>query len=147
MSEVIKGSGFAAANLDDMGEGFGFRKIRKALDVKELGVNAIVIPPSYETGRHFHDEQEELYLVHRGRIEIGVGEGDDSFVLEEGGVARIDAPTWRKIKNLSDSEEAVYVVVGAKGGYVGRDGRLPEGENRFGSAGAPPGSDSQDATG
>jgi hypothetical protein len=24
----------------------------------------------------------------------------------------------------------VYVIVGAKGGYVGRDGRLPEGEQR-----------------
>ena len=34
--------------------------------------------------------------------------------------------------------DAVYVVVGAKDGYVGRDGRLAEGEtSRFGPAGRP----------
>jgi hypothetical protein len=34
--------------------------------------------------------------------------------------------------------DAVYVVVGGKNGYVGRDGRLPEDErSRFGSAGSP----------
>ena len=48
--------------------------------------------------------------------------------MEPGGLARVDAATVRRIRNLSDSEEAVYVVVGGKGGYVGRDGRLPEGE-------------------
>jgi hypothetical protein len=36
-------------------------------------------------------------------------------------------------------DDAVYVIAGGKGGYVGRDGRLPPGEtSRFGS-GAPPG--------
>ena len=43
----------------------------------------------------------------------------------------------RKIRNLSDSEDAVYVVVGGKDGYVGRDGKLPEGETRFGAEGPP----------
>ena len=33
----------------------------------------------------------------------------------------------RKIRNVAD-EDAVYVIVGGKDGYVGRDGRLPEGE-------------------
>jgi len=32
-------------------------------------------------------------------------------------------------RNLSESEQAVYVVVGGKDGYVGRDGKMPEGEN------------------
>ena len=41
----------------------------------------------------------------------------------------MDAATHRKIRNAG-AEDAVYVVVGAKGGYVGRDGRLPEGEER-----------------
>ena len=31
-----------------------------------FGVNAIEIPPGFQTGRHFHEEQEELYFVHRG---------------------------------------------------------------------------------
>ena len=41
-----------------------------------FGVNAIEIPPGYETGAHYHDEQEELYFVHRGRIEMTFGDGE-----------------------------------------------------------------------
>jgi quercetin dioxygenase-like cupin family protein len=121
------GSGYAIAHLSEIGEGPGFRKIRKALGVTAFGVNAIVLPPSYETGRHYHDEQEELYFLHRGRISIEFGDGT-SHELEPGGLARVDPHTVRRIRNLSDSEDAVYVIVGGKGGYVGRDGRLPEGE-------------------
>lgn len=124
------GEGYAVANLKDLGEGPGFRKIRKELGVTAFGVNAIVLPPGYETGSHYHDEQEELYFVHRGRIEIGFGDGSTE-VLEEGSIARVNPATHRKIRNLSDSEEATYVIVGGKDGYVGRDGKLPEGETRF----------------
>jgi quercetin dioxygenase-like cupin family protein len=124
---VTTGEGYAVANLDDLGQGPGFRKIRTALGVTAFGVNAIVLPPSYETGRHYHEEQEELYFVHSGRIAIELGDGS-SHELGPGGLAWVDAPTVRKIRNLSDSEEAVYVIVGGKDGYVGRDGRLPEGE-------------------
>lgn len=121
------GDGYAVANLDDLGEGPGFRKVRKALGVTAFGVNAIVLPPSYETGRHYHEEQEELYFVHRGRIAMEFGDGS-THELGAGGLAWVDAPTVRKVRNLSDSEEAVYVIVGGKDGYVGRDGRQPEGE-------------------
>lgn len=126
-SVATKGEGYALANLSDLGEGPGFRKIRKSLGVTAFGANAIVLPPSYETGRHYHDEQEELYFLHSGRIEMEFGDGS-THELEPGGLAWVDAPTVRKIRNLSDSEEAVYVVVGGKDGYVGRDGRQPEGE-------------------
>jgi quercetin dioxygenase-like cupin family protein len=133
---TLQGTGYAVGSLDGLGEGYGFRKIRRALGVTAFGVNAIVIPPGYETGRHFHDEQEELYLVHAGRLEMEFGDGS-RHVLEPGGIARVDAPTIRKVRNVGD-EDAVYVVVGAKHGYVGRDGRLPEGEtSRFGP-GVPP---------
>ncbi|HEX6754271.1 MAG TPA: cupin domain-containing protein [Solirubrobacterales bacterium] len=124
---ATKGDGYAVANLSDLGEGPGFRKIRKELGVTAFGVNAIVLPPSYETGSHYHDEQEELYFLHSGRIEMEFGDGS-THRLEPGGLAWVDAATVRKVKNLSDSEDAVYVVVGGKGGYVGRDGRQPEGE-------------------
>jgi len=134
---AVKGDGYAVANLDDIGEGYGFRKIRKELGVTAFGANAIVLPPSYETGRHLHEEQEELYFLHSGRIEIEFGDGS-SHELEPGGLAWVDAPTVRKIRNLSDSEDAVYVIVGGKDGYVGRDGKLPPGEeSRFGSDGPP----------
>lgn len=122
-----EGEGYAVANLSDLGEGPGFRKIRSELGVTAFGVNAIVLPPSYQTGSHYHDEQEEVYFLHRGRVEIEFGDGSTE-VLEEGGIARVDPPTQRRLRNLSDSEEAVYFVVGGKDGYVGRDGNLSPGE-------------------
>jgi len=127
MSDTIsKGDGYAVANLADLGDGPGFRKIRKELGVTAFGVNAIVLPPTYETGSHFHDEQEELYFLHQGEVEFTFGDGSTQK-LTPGGLAWVDAATHRKVKNLSDSEEAVYVVVGGKDGYVGRDGNLSPG--------------------
>lgn len=124
---VSNGDGYAAANLDDLGDGPGFRKIRKELGVTAFGVNAIVLPPSYSTGSHYHDEQEELYFLHSGRVEFEFGDGSTEQ-LGPGGIVRVDAATPRKVRNLSDSEDAVYVVIGGKDGYVGRDGKLAEGE-------------------
>jgi mannose-6-phosphate isomerase-like protein (cupin superfamily) len=124
---VRKGDGWSVAHLDDLGAGPGFRKIRTPLGVTAFGVNAIVLPPAYATGSHFHEEQEELYFVHRGRVAFEFGDGGVEE-LEAGGVAWVDAPTHRRVRNLSDSEEAVYMVVGGKGGYVGRDGKLAPGE-------------------
>ena len=130
--QVVEGDGYAVANIEALGEGPGFRKIRRELGVTAFGINAIVLPAGYETGRHYHEEQEETYFVHRGTIEMTFGDGE-SHVLGPGGVARVDASTVRKVKNVGD-EDALYVVVGGKDGYVGRDGRLPEDEtSRFGS--------------
>jgi len=134
MGEIVNGPGYAVGNLELLGEGYGFRKIRRGLDVKELGVNAIVMPPGFESNGHYHDEQEELYFVHRGRIAMTFGDGT-THELGAGGLARVDAPTVRSIKNVGESD-AVYVIVGAKGGYVGRDGRTAEG---FSAEDAPPG--------
>jgi quercetin dioxygenase-like cupin family protein len=125
---VSAGEGWASASLDDLGSGPGFRKVRKALGVTAFGVNAIVLPPGMETGFHFHDEQEELYFVHRGSIEIEFGDGA-AMTLGEGGLARVDAATHRKIRN-GGSVDAVYLIAGGRDGYVGRDGRVPEGEEQ-----------------
>jgi uncharacterized cupin superfamily protein len=126
MAHVTTGPGYAVANLDDLGEGPGFRKVRRELGVQAFGVNAIVLPPGIETGRHFHDRQEELYFVHAGRVEMEFGDGS-RHELRPGGMARVDPATVRLVRNRGD-EDAVYVVVGAKDGYVGRDGRVPDGE-------------------
>jgi mannose-6-phosphate isomerase-like protein (cupin superfamily) len=124
--EPIEGDGYAVASLDGLGQGYGFRKIRKALGVSEFGINAIVLPPGYETGRHYHERQQELYFLHSGVIEIEFGDAS-RHRLGPGGVARVDPGTIRRIRNVGE-EPAVYVAVGAAGGYVGRDGVLPEGE-------------------
>ena len=127
--QVEKGDGYSVANLDALGDGPGFRKIRRELDVAEMGVNAIVLPAGIETGFHFHEEQEELYFVHRGTIEMEFGDGS-KHKLGPGGLARVAATTHRRMRNVGE-EDAVLVITGAKGGYVGRDGRQPEGEERL----------------
>jgi mannose-6-phosphate isomerase-like protein (cupin superfamily) len=128
MSGVVDGAGWACAGLDDLGEGPGFRKIRSALGVDAFGVNAIVLPPGLETGTHFHERQQELYFVHAGELEFRFGDGSTTRV-GPGGLVRVDAATHRSIRNVGDGD-AVYVIVGGAGGYVGRDGRLPPGQER-----------------
>jgi len=132
---VSIGDGYAVGTLDDLGAGPGFRKVRKGLGVTAFGVNAIVMPAGYESGLHYHDQQEELYFVHQGTLEIEFGDGS-THRLEEGAFARVDAATPRKLRNLGDGD-AIYLCAGGKDGYVGRDGRLPEGETRV--HGGPPG--------
>ena len=129
MSEVTRGDGWSVApDLDSIGEGYGFRKLRRELDVTEFGVNVITLPPGYNTGGHYHERQQELYFVHRGAIEMTFGDGAKAE-LREGGAARVDAATIRSVRNLSETDDAQYLVVGGESGYVGRDGRDVEGED------------------
>jgi quercetin dioxygenase-like cupin family protein len=127
------GEGYAVGSLEDLGEGPGFRKVRKGLGVTAFGVNAIVMPAGIQSGFHSHETQEELYFVHRGTIEMEFGDRSVQR-LEEGSFARVDAPTLRRIRNVGD-DDAVYLCVGGKDGYVGRDGRTPDGEQRVGPIG------------
>ena len=134
--EVVQGDGYAVANVDALGDGPGFRKVRRELGVTAFGVNAIELPQGYATGRHYHDKQEELYFVHRGHVRITLDD-ETEHLLGPGGLARVDAATVRQIENVGDGP-ALYLVAGGKDGYVGRDGQLPEGEtSRFGPAGRP----------
>jgi mannose-6-phosphate isomerase-like protein (cupin superfamily) len=130
MTEITKGDGYAIGHIDDMGDHYGFRKVRRALDVTAFGVNALVLPPNYDAGRHFHDEQQELYFVHSGTVEMRFEDGS-THRMEPGTAARVDAATVRGVANVGD-EDAVILVAGGKDGYVGRDGRMPEGEQRGG---------------
>jgi hypothetical protein len=75
MNDVITGEGWAVTHLDQLGDGPGFRKIRPALGITAFGMNAIVLPPGAETGRHFHKRQQEVYFLHSGRIEMQFGDG------------------------------------------------------------------------
>jgi quercetin dioxygenase-like cupin family protein len=134
VNESSSESGYAVSNLSQMGDGPGFRKVRQELGVTAFGVNAIVLPPGYSTGEHFHDEQEELYFVHQGTIEFRFGDGS-THLVHAGGVVRVDAATHRGMRNAGE-DEAIVVATGGKGGYVGRDGQAV-GDN---PRGGPPGS-------
>jgi mannose-6-phosphate isomerase-like protein (cupin superfamily) len=127
----------AFGSLDELGEGYGFRKIRGALGVTSFGVNAIVMPPGGEGIHHFHDTQDELYFVHEGKARFEV----DGEVRElgPGGLCHVESTTPRKFSNAGD-ETLVVLIVGGKGGYVERDGQLVnlddlEKRMRFGKTG------------
>ena len=109
------------SSLDELGDGYGFRKIRAPLGVTAFGVNALVYPAGYDGFFHYHDTQDELYFVHRGRVRVEV-EGE-TRELGEGALFHCESTTPRKISNPFD-EEAVLLVVGGKEGYVERDGHL-----------------------
>ena len=118
--DPINGDGWTVAELDDLGEGPGFRKVRSALGVTAFGVNAVVLPPAYTSRAHYHERQQELYLVLEGEIEFDL---DGSKVtVRPGGLARVDPHVMRSLRNTSDSAEARYFCVGGADGYVGRDG-------------------------
>jgi mannose-6-phosphate isomerase-like protein (cupin superfamily) len=114
--------GHAFGSIDELGEGYGFRKVRRALGVTAFGVNAVVYPPGYEGFHHFHDRQDELYFVHSGEARVEV-EGEVR-ILGPGGLLHVDSTTPRKVSNASETDDLVLLVVGGKDGYVERDGHM-----------------------
>src|SRR4029079_12740052 len=59
--------GYSISSLDELGDGYGFRKIRSALGVTAFGANALVMEPGYDGFLHYHDTQDELYFVHQAQ--------------------------------------------------------------------------------
>ena len=116
---------YSIGTFDELGEGYGFRKVRAPLGVTAFGTNFIVFPPRYEGPNHYHDVQDELYLVHRGTATFVFD--DSEHVVGEGGVVHVESTTHRQISNRTD-EDLVLFVVGGKDGYVERDGKLVDPE-------------------
>ena len=113
--------GYAISTLDELGDGYGFRKVRQPLGVTAFGANALVFPPHYEGPNHYHDTQDELYFVHRGTATFTIdGEEHD---VGEGGIVHVESTTPRMITNAGD-DDLVLLIVGGKGGYVERDGHV-----------------------
>jgi quercetin dioxygenase-like cupin family protein len=118
--------GYSISSLDELGEGYGFRKIRRPLGVTAFGVNALVFPPGYEGPNHYHDLQDELYFVHRGTATFSF-DGDE-YEVPAGGIVHVESTTHRMIANRA-ADDLVLVIVGGKGGYVERDGQLVSAED------------------
>jgi mannose-6-phosphate isomerase-like protein (cupin superfamily) len=133
VNETIEGDGYTISSLAALGDGPGFRKIRGPLGVTAFGINAIVLPENYGGPRHSHERQQETYFVHSGTIEIEFDDGT-KHRLGPGGLARVDAATVRRLRNVG-SGEATYVCAGGEGGYVGRDGVVPDDGNSAGGFG------------
>ena len=114
--------GHAFGSIDELGDDYGFRKVRRALGVTAFGVNAIVYPPGYEGFHHFHESQDELYFVHSGHALVEV-DGEER-TLGPGGLVHVESTTPRRVSNASESEDLVLLVIGGQGGYVERDGHM-----------------------
>jgi mannose-6-phosphate isomerase-like protein (cupin superfamily) len=131
--------GHSFGSIDQLGEGYGFRKVRRALGVTAFGVNAVVYPPGYLGFEHYHDTQDELYFVHSGTARVEVG-GEDR-ILGPGGLCHVESTTPRRFSNASETDDLVLLVIGGKGGYVERDGHMTNEEDvarraEFGQASA-----------
>jgi uncharacterized cupin superfamily protein len=113
--------GYGFSSVAELGSGYGFRKVRRALGITAFGVNVIVYPPGYDGFAHYHDIQDELYFVHRGTARIEVG--GEERILGPGGLFHAESTTPRKVSNAGD-DDLVLLVVGGKDGYVERDGHL-----------------------
>jgi quercetin dioxygenase-like cupin family protein len=109
-------------SIDELGQGPGFRKVRRALGITAFGVNGVVYPAGFTGFEHYHDTQDELYFVHSGAARFEV-EGEER-VLEAGGLCHVESTTPRRVSNASDTEELVLLVIGGKDGYVERDGHM-----------------------
>jgi mannose-6-phosphate isomerase-like protein (cupin superfamily) len=109
------------SSIDDLGDGYGFRKVRKAMGIEAFGVNLLVYPPGEEGFLHYHDHQDELYFVHSGSARFEVD--GDTRTLTAGGLCHVSSTTPRKVSNAGE-DDLVLLIVGGKNGYVERDGRL-----------------------
>jgi mannose-6-phosphate isomerase-like protein (cupin superfamily) len=111
--------GYAFSTLDELGDGV-VRKIRPGLGITAFGTNAWVLAPGVESRPHFHEQQDELYFVHRGRARFRLS--GETRELGPGGLCHVESTTPRQIVSVGD-EDLVLIVVGGKDGYVGRDGQ------------------------
>jgi mannose-6-phosphate isomerase-like protein (cupin superfamily) len=111
---------YSFGTIDELGDGV-FRKVRQELGVQAFGVNVLVLAPGVVARPHYHEQQDELYFVHRGRARFRLP--GETRELGPGGVCHVEAKTPRQVVSVGD-EDLVLFVVGAKDGYVGRDGHV-----------------------
>ena len=111
----------AFGSIDELGENYGFRKVRQPLGITAFGANVIVYPPGAQGVNHFHDVQDELYFVHSGTARFEVD--GEQRVLGPGGLCHVESTSARKVSNAGD-DDLVLLVVGGKDGYVERDGQV-----------------------
>ena len=105
----------SADEVDDVYAGSSvpgeFRPLTKALGSEQLAVTLIRVPPhsDFEQGTgHYHEEQEELYLVTRGTLTMRFG--DEVRKVGAGSVARVAARTPRSHRNEGDEPVEMWAV-------------------------------------
>jgi mannose-6-phosphate isomerase-like protein (cupin superfamily) len=111
-------SEYTLINVDDVEDHYAgtnvpgeFRWLTDALAAEQVAVTLIRIPPhsDFEQGTgHFHDEQEEVYIVTRGTLTMRLG--DDIRPVTAGSVVRVAPKTPRSHRNEGDEPVELWAV-------------------------------------
>ena len=119
---IASGDGYSVGEIDDMGTEPGVSQGATRARGDRVRRQRDRAPGGIETGFHLHERQQELYIVLAG------GSRSSSATAPSTPSGRRDRPRRRahppQARN-SGAGDATYVIVGAEGGYVGRDGRCP----------------------
>jgi uncharacterized cupin superfamily protein len=111
-------SGYEIVNADDVDDVYAgtdvpgeFRPLSRALGTEQVAITLIRVPPhsDFEQGTgHYHEHQEELYLITRGTLTMRFG--DDIEHLGAGSVVRVAARTPRSHRNEGDEPVDLWAV-------------------------------------
>ena len=88
-----------------------FRRLTGALGSEQLAVTLIRVPPhsDFEQGTgHYHEEQEEVYIVTRGTLTMRFG--DEIRPVTAGSVVRVAPKTPRSHRNEGDEPVELWAV-------------------------------------
>ena len=88
-----------------------FRRLGRALAAEQVALTLIRIPPhcDFEQGTgHYHEEQEELYLVTRGTLTMRFGR--EIRQVDAGSVARVAPRTPRSHRNEGDEPVELWAI-------------------------------------
>ena len=116
-------SDYAIVSADDVDDPYAgtsvpgeFRSLTDALAAEQVAATLIRIPPhsDFEQGTgHYHEEQEELYIVTRGTLTMRFG--DDVRAVASGSVVRVAAETPRSHRNQGDEPVEMWAVSRKRG--------------------------------
>ena len=109
---------YTLINVDDVEDHYAgssvpgeFRRLAGALETEQVAVTLIRVPPhsDFEQGTgHFHDEQEEVYIVTRGTLTMRFG--DDIHQVGPGSIARVAPSTPRSHRNEGDEPVELWAI-------------------------------------
>ena len=109
---------YTVINADDVDDVYAgssvpgeFRPLSDALGTEQVSVTLIRVPPhsDFEQGTgHYHEGQEELYIVTRGTLTMRFGE--DIREVGPGAVARVAARTPRSHRNEGDEPVEMWAL-------------------------------------
>ena len=111
-------SDYTVINADDVDDVYAgssvpgeFRPLSDALGTEQVAVTLIRVPPhsDFEQGTgHYHEGQEELYLVTRGTLTMRFG--DDIREVGPGAIARVAPRTQRSHRNEGDEPVEMWAL-------------------------------------